>query len=82
MHEGNSATSSSSKACNVNEEVVVCVPWALTCTETMSSSASINCISSSSSFIEMGSAEDEPRVEEVVAVGSAVPSSLGRFTVG
>ena len=52
------------------------------CTETPSSTASINCISSSSSSTAIAAAEDEPGVEEVVVVGSVVPSSLGRFTVG
>ena len=46
------------------------------------STASMNCISSSSSSIEMAVAVDEPGGEEVVAVGMAAPSSLGRFTVG
>ena len=50
--------------------------------ETPSSTASMKCISSSSSSIEMAMAEDEPGVEKVVAVGSTAPFSLGRFTVG
>ena len=79
---GYSVRSSSSRGCNTKAEVVVCVPWASTCTEAPSSTASMNCISSSSSSIEMAAAEDEPGVEEVAVVGLAVPSSLGRFTVG
>ena len=79
---GYSVRSSSSRGCKMNAEVVICVPWVSTCTEAPSSTASMNCISSSSSSIEMAAAKDEPGVEEVAAVGSAVPSSLGRFMVG